>query len=136
MAATTFQKYPLGIVYDSGALIAADRDDRRMWAIHARALQRGVRPIVPAGCLVEVWKGARQANLARLLDGCEVEDLDQQRSKRSGTLRSAVASTVSAVDATVVEACVRRGAAVATSDRSDIESLGTAAKRRLSIIDV
>lgn len=60
----------LGLVYDSGALIAAERDDRRMWALHTRALQRGVRPVVPAGCVVEAWRGARQANVGRLLDGC------------------------------------------------------------------
>ena len=127
---------PLGIVYDSGALIAADRDERRMWALHARALQRGVRPIVPAGCVVEAWHGTRQANLARFLEGCEVEELDRTRAKGSGVLRAAVANSVSAVDATVVEACLRRGAAVATSDRTDMESLGQAARRRLSIIDV
>ena len=127
---------PLGILYDSGALIAADRDDRRMWSLHARALQRGVRPIVPAGCIVEAWRGARQPNLARLLDGCEVEPLDELRGKRAGTLRATAAGPVSAVDATVVEACIRRGTAVATSDRSDIESLAVAAKRRVSIIDI
>ena len=126
----------LGILYDTGALIAAGRDDRRMWAIHARALQGDVRPIVPAGCVVEAWRGARQPNLARLLDGCEIETLDESRGKRSGTLRAGAAGSVSAVDATVVEACIRRGTAIATSDRSDIESLASAAKRRVSIIDI
>jgi predicted nucleic acid-binding protein len=123
-------------VYDTGALIAADRDDRRMWAIHTRALQRGVRPIIPVGCVVEAWGGARQPNLARLLHGCEIETLDETRGKRSGALRAGVAGSISAVDATVVEACTRRGAAVVTSDRPDIESLGAVAKRRVSIIDV
>jgi hypothetical protein len=127
---------PLGMVYDSGALIAADRDNRRMWAIHARALQRGIRPIVPAGCLVEAWHGARQPNLARLLEGCEVEILDEIRGKRSGTMRASVTGSVSAVDATVVETGIRRGAAIATSDRSDIESLAVSARRRVSIIDI
>lgn len=136
MAKSSPTKDPLGLVYDSGALIAADRDDRRIWAIHARALQRGIRPIVPAGCVVESWRGGRQPNLARLLEGCEIEALDEQRSKRAGALRSGAQGSVSAVDATVFETCVRRGTAVATSDRSDIESLATAAKRRLSIIDV
>ena len=74
---------PAGLVYDSGALIAADRDERRMWALHSRALQRGVRPIVPAGCVVEVWR-EKQPNLARLLEGCEIEDLGTVAAKRSG----------------------------------------------------
>ncbi len=126
----------LGILYDTGALIAADRDDRRMWAIHARALQRGLRPIVPAGCVVEAWRGTRQPNLARLLEGCEIETLDDLRGKRSGTLRAAVDGSVSAVDATAVEAGIRRGAAIVTSDRSDMESLSVGAKRRVAIIDI
>jgi hypothetical protein len=84
-------KAVLGILYDSGALIAADRGDRRMWAIHQRALQRGVRPVVPAGCVVEAWRGGRQPNLARLLDGCEVEVLDEARGKRAGVLRAGAA---------------------------------------------
>lgn len=126
----------LGILYDSGALIAADRDGRRMWALHARALQRGIRPIVPAGCLVEAWRGTRQANLSRLLDGCEIETLNELHGKRSGTLRAGVTGSVSAVDATAVEAGIRRGAAIVTSDRADIESLAVAAKRRVSIIDI
>lgn len=88
MAKSNAMKDPLGLVYDSAALIAADRNDRRIWAIHARALQRGIRPIVPAGCIVESWQGARQPNLARLLEGCEIEALDEQRSKRAGALRS------------------------------------------------
>jgi predicted nucleic acid-binding protein len=136
MAKSRQSKAPLGLLYDTGALIAADRDDRRMWAIHTRALQRGIRPIIPVGCVVEAWGGARQANLTRLLHGCEIETLDEPRGKRSGALRAGVAGSVSAVDATVVEACTRRGAAVVTSDRSDIESLGSVAKRRVSIIDV
>jgi hypothetical protein len=127
---------PLGLLYDSGALIAADRDDRRIWAIHTRALQRGVRPIVPAGCLVEAWHGTRQANLARLLDGCEVEPLDELRGKRSGAMRVGVLGSVSAVDATVVEAGIRRGAAIVTSDRTDIASLAAGANRRVSVIDI
>ncbi len=124
-----------GVLYDTGVLIAADRDNRRLWALHARALQRGVRPIVPAGCVVEAWRGGRQPNLARLLDGCEVELLDDIRAKRSGTLRAGVTGSVSAVDATVVETAIRRGAAIVTSDRYDIESLAVAAKRRVAIID-
>lgn len=124
-----------GVLYDSGALIAADRDNRRVWALHARALQRGVRPIVPAGCVVEAWRGGRQPNLARLLDGCEVEHLDDIRAKRSGSLRAGLKGSVSAIDATVVETAIRRGTAIVTSDRSDIESLAAAAKRRIAIID-
>lgn len=59
----------MGILYDTGALIAADRESRRMWAIHARALQRGVRPIVPVGCIVE--DGVELVN--RTLPDCSMD---------------------------------------------------------------
>ena len=126
----------LQLVYDAGALIAAERDDRRLWAIHARALQRGVRPVVPAGCVVEVWRGTRQVSLARLLDGCEVEALTGEHAKRSGALRRGTPDAVGAIDATVVEAALRRHAAVVTSDRADVEHLAAGARRRVEVIDV
>jgi predicted nucleic acid-binding protein len=126
----------LGLLYDTGALIAAEGNDRRMWAIHSRALQRGVRPVVPAGCLVEAWRGGRQANLARLLAGCATENLTEERAKRAGAMRRGVASDVGPVDATVAESAIRLRAAVATSDRADIEQLARSARRRVQIIDV
>jgi hypothetical protein len=43
-------------VYDSGALIAAEDNDRRIWTIHRRALERRAVPIVPAGVLTEAWR--------------------------------------------------------------------------------
>lgn len=126
----------LGVVYDTGALIAAEGNDRRMWALHARAIQRGVLPIVPAGCVVEAWRGGRRTSLSRLLDGCEIEALAAEPAKRSGVLRRTFADAVGPIDATVVESAVRRGAAVVTSDRGDIEQLAGAARRRIQIIDV
>ena len=135
MAART-PRLPLGLVYDTGALIAAEANDRRMWALHSRAIQRGVLPVVPAGCVVEAWRGGRQPNLARLLDGCEVEPLSSDQAKRAGALRRTLPHTVGPVDATVAETGVRRGGAIVTSDRSDIEQLATAARRRLPLIDI
>jgi len=134
--ATRGARLPLGLVYDTGALIAADGNDRRMWALHARAIQRGVLPIVPAGCVVEAWRGRRQTGLSRLLDGCEIEPLAADPAKRAGTLRRTLADVIGPIDATVVESAVRRGAAVVTSDRGDIEHLAVAARRRVQIIDL
>jgi len=129
-------RLPLGLVYDTGALIAAEDNDRRMWALHARAIQRGVLPIVPAACVVEAWRGGRQPNLARLFAGCEIGPITGDDAKRAGALRRTVPDSVSAIDATVVETAVRRGCAVATSDRSDIEALASAARRNIQIIDI
>ena len=129
-------KQPNELVYDSGASIAAERDDRRFWAIHARALQRGVRPIVPAPCVVEVWRGSRQRSLDRVLEHCEIEHLDADRAKLAGALRRGVSSDAGPVDAVVVEVALRRRGAVVTADRSDIARLANASRRRIDIIDV
>lgn len=129
-------RLPLGVVYDTGALIAAEENDRRMWALHARAMQRGVLPVVPAGCVVEAWRGGRQTNLSRLLEGCEIEPLAAEPAKRAGALRRTVADAIGPIAATVVESAVRRSAAVVTSDRGDIEQLASAARRRVQIIDI
>jgi hypothetical protein len=96
-----------GLVYDTGALIAADRSDRRMWAIHQRALTRGVRPLIPAGCLVGVWQRGRRVNMKRLFAGCAVEPLSNDAAKRAGELRAQVQGGASAIDATVAELAVR-----------------------------
>ncbi|MEQ1700050.1 MAG: PIN domain-containing protein [Ilumatobacteraceae bacterium] len=125
-----------GLVYDTGALIAAERNDRRMWAMHARGLARGILPIVPAGCVVEAWRGDRQVSLSRLLDGCEVEPLDDDTARRAGALLASTKRAVGPVDPTVVDVVLRRGAAVVTADRDDLSALARGVRDRLSIIDI
>src|SRR5450432_2389994 len=62
-----------GVTYDTGALIAADHNDRRMWALHAGFLAEEVSPTIPAPVLAEAWRGGgRQANLSRLLALCSL----------------------------------------------------------------
>lgn len=111
-----------GLTYDSGALIAAERDNRLMWALHRAALARGVKVTVPAGALGEVWRGGPQGPLSMLLKGCVVEALTEPQAREVGVLsgRSGVADTVGAA---VAEGALRRRDAVVTSNRSDIERL-------------
>jgi hypothetical protein len=111
-----------GLTYDTGALIAAERDNRLMWALHRAALGRGVNVTVPAGALGEAWRGGPQARLSMLLKGCVVEALTEPQAREVGVLigRSGVADTV---DAAVAEGALRRRDAVVTSNRSDIERL-------------
>jgi hypothetical protein len=76
-----------GVTYDTGALLAAERNDRAMWALHAGFLAEEVVPIVPAPALAEAWRGgARQANLSRMLVMCEVEPLTEDQARRVGVL--------------------------------------------------
>lgn len=47
-----------GVTYDTGALVAAERNDRRMWALHAGFLAEEVVRAVPAPVLAEAWRSA------------------------------------------------------------------------------
>lgn len=124
-----------GVTYDSGALVAAERDDRRMWAMHRRALERLHTPTVPAGVLAQAWRGGPQPLLARLLDGCAIEPLDEPAARAAGQLL-ARAQSADVIDASVVAGSLRRGDAIVTSDRRDIESLANAVGRRVNVIAV
>jgi predicted nucleic acid-binding protein len=122
-----------GPVYDAGALIAAERGDRRFARLHQLALQRGIQPVVPAAVLAQVWtNGSRQAQLARVLKGCEVESLDDEGARSVGRLRAA-AGVTDLVDVSVVETAVRRQRAVVTSDPDDIARIAGAIDRPVTI---
>ena len=98
-----------GVTYDSGALIAAERSERRMWARHRTLLLRRVVPTVPAPVIAQCWRGTpRQAQLTRLLTGCETETLDDTRARATGALADR-ARVADIVDASVVEGALRRG---------------------------
>jgi hypothetical protein len=121
-----------GLTYDTGALIAAERDDRLVWALHLAALRRGVTPVLPAGVLAEAWRGGPQHHLSRLLKGCVVEELTEAQARRIGVL-AAESGVSDTVDLAVVDGAVRRNDAVVTSNRTHIEQGAEAAGRRLTI---
>ena len=114
-----------GITYDTGALIAAERADRRLWALHRRALEGGVVPCVPAGVLAQGWRGGPQPQMSRMLAGCRVEDLDETRARSAGAA-CAVAGTSDVVDAAVIVGAAARADLVVTSDAADLSRLGDA----------
>ncbi|MGN6694367.1 MAG: PIN domain-containing protein [Aquihabitans sp.] len=125
-----------GVTYDAGALIAAERNDRRMWALHAGYLALEVRPTVPVAVLAQVWRdAATQVPLARLLRGCDVEAMDEPTARRAGQLLRA-SGTSDVIDAVVVDGALRRDDALVTSDRRDIEALATAGLGRLEIVEL
>lgn len=125
-----------GVTYDTGALVAAERGDRRMWALHAELLAREVIPVVPAPVLAEAWRGgARQANLSRLLAMCVVEPMTEAQARRVGVLAGKAAHD-DIVDVAVVEGAVRRGDAVFTSNVDHIRRVATAARARLPVESV
>jgi hypothetical protein len=121
----------MGITYDAGALIAAERGERRMWARHRALLVLREVPTVPAPVLAQAWRGtSRQAQLARLIAGCDIETLDSARAKAAGTIASR-ARTTDIVDTSVVEGALRRRDLVITSDPGDLHAIADAVGQTL-----
>ena len=85
-----------GLVYGLGALHAAARGDRMMWALHRAALSNGIVPVVPAVTVAEVYRTeARSDRIGELLAGTEVEPFSGDaargawaRSRRAVTRRT------------------------------------------------
>ena len=110
-------------VYDAGALIAIDDNDRRMWAIHHLAIEEGRRLLVPAVVVGQAWRDARrQVQLGRFLHSCEVVPVGLELAKAAGIL-CGKAGTGDIVDAVVVTIALSHGAIVFTSDPEDIAHL-------------
>lgn len=123
----------MGVTYDTGALVAADRGERRVWARHRALLVRREVPTVPAPVVAQAWRGSpRQALLAQLLVGCSVEPLDDERARSVGTL-AARAATTDIVDACVAEGALRRRDLVVGSDGSDLRAIAAAVNRRIEV---
>jgi hypothetical protein len=121
------------IVYDAGALVAAEDGNERMWAIHKRALARGVQPVVPATVLAEVWRGGRrQYHLEQFVQSCDVEGFSAEAARAAGVLLAVAPHGV--VDASVVECALRRGSPCVTGNRGHLVDL--AGTRRINIIDI
>jgi predicted nucleic acid-binding protein len=123
------------VTYDTGALLAAEAGRRQLWALHLRALQRGQRPVVPAGVLAQAWRGGPQPELSRLLRGCRVEPLDERLARDVGRA-CARAGTRDVVDAAVVVGALTRGDPVVTSDVPDLQRIAAALRRRLALLAV
>jgi hypothetical protein len=123
----------MGITYDTGALIAADQAERRVWARHRALLALREVPTVPAPVVAQSWRGgSRQALLARLLAGCHVETLDDGQARSVGSL-AARAATTDIIDACVVEGAIRRHDLVVSSDPDDLQAIAAAVNRRIEI---
>ncbi|HXA73879.1 MAG TPA: hypothetical protein VNV83_06535 [Acidimicrobiales bacterium] len=101
-----------GLVYGLGALHAAARGDRMMWALHRAALANGIVPLVPAVTVAEGYRTeARNDRIAELLAGTEVEPFAGDAARRSGEL-AARCDTADLSTVAVVELAERRNCAV------------------------
>jgi hypothetical protein len=125
-----------GVTYDTGALLAAERKDRRMWALHAGYLELETVPTVPAPVLAEAWRGGtRQARLSRLLAMCAVEPMTEEQARNVGVLAGR-AGHDDIVDVAVVEGAIRRSDAIVTSDEAELTRIAGAVPASPHIVAV
>jgi predicted nucleic acid-binding protein len=115
------------LTFDTGALVALDRGDRRQWARLREAQQKGIVPVIPSPVITQAWRSSRQANLGRALKLCAVEPVDEQLAKEAGQL-CGTTRTRDAVDAIVVASAARRGSMIVTSDHTDLARLAACTK--------
>lgn len=119
---------------DTGALVGFDRNDRRVVAIVARALEHGDPLVVPAGVVAQGWRDGRtQVRLSRLLGSpvCEIVALDDLAARSVGQLCGAT-GTDDITDAAVALMARQRGLRVITSDPDDIRQIDN----RLDVISI
>lgn len=111
-----------GVTLDAGALIALDRDDRRVVVLLARAQETSGRVTIPATALAQAVRNpARQARLAPLVRQPATDVVALDRVDATGVGRLLAASrTADVVDAHVVLCARRTGQAVVTSDPHDL----------------
>jgi predicted nucleic acid-binding protein len=114
-----------GVTLDAGALIALDRDDRRIVVLLARAAEVRAGVTVPATALAHaIRRPERQVRLARLVrqPTTDVVDLDGVDATSVGRLLAA-SGTADIVDAHVLIAARRSGQPIVTSDPADLRRL-------------
>ncbi len=123
------------VVYDAGVLVAADRNARGVWADHRVRLELGIVPVVPAPVIAQVSRSPAQVQLRRLLRGCEVVSLTEQKAHAAGQLLGH-AGFGDVVDAVVAQTAAELRADVVTGDRAGIRRLIEACGASSQIIDI
>jgi len=123
-----------GITLDAGAMIALDRNDRRVITLIERCTDRGMRITIPAAALAQAMRNpAKQALLTRLIRQPETQlvSLDGPDAAAVGLLL-AKTGTADVADAHVVVCALRADQAVFTSDPDDLRRLAP----EVSIVEV
>lgn len=125
----------MNLVLDAGALIAVDRDDRRVAGLIELGRRAGAGLRTPAPVVTQVWRdGSRQARLARLLPLLEVRDTGLPDAKLAGELLAAT-GTSDAVDA-LVAGVARPGDQLLTSDPEDLSQITAALAFPVTVVRV
>jgi predicted nucleic acid-binding protein len=112
-------------VLDAGALIAFERNDRKVRTLIELAVHNGIGLHAPAGVIGQIWRdGKRQARLARLLasGALQVHALDKDEAQAAGVLCGR-SKTHDVIDASVALVARRHKAKVLTSDPDDLRRI-------------
>lgn len=123
-----------GVTLDAGALIALDRQDRKVLRLLQDATERAVALTIPGTVLAQAIRNpSRQSQLMRLVrqPNVAVAPLDRVDATAVGRLL-AVSGTSDIADAHVVVCARRSRGAVLSSDAGDLRQLDSS----LEIIDV
>lgn len=120
------------VTYDTGALIAAERDLRSVWRLHRRLIERGMRPTLPTVVLGQAWRGGPQARLSRLVRGCRIEPFTEQQARTAGAALAASDSS-DLIDAVVVVTALERDDMIVTSDPDDLRRIASALGRSVEL---
>jgi hypothetical protein len=115
------------LIFDTGALIALERNDRAMWQRLKLALLSREAPLSHGGVVGQAWRGRgpRQALLARALDVLDIRHLDATLGRAAGELL-ARAKQNDVIDAALV-LLASDGDRIITSDPEDLAPLARAA---------
>ncbi len=125
-----------GATFDTGMLVALDRNEREAWVVLRRLINRGEVPTIPTVVTAQAWRdGRRQVQLARALGDCRPEILSDDLARKAGELcrRS---RTADIVDAVVIESAGRRNDDVYTGDIGDLENLAGHITNQVAIIPI
>jgi predicted nucleic acid-binding protein len=110
------------IVYDTGALLAAERRNPDFLALHDELTIARIRPVVPVVVLAQARRGGPQHQISRVLKGCDILPDDQHIGRAAG-VACAASGTADVVDAIVIATAVRYQAPVVTSDPRDLTQI-------------
>jgi hypothetical protein len=125
-----------GLVYDTGALVAAARGDPRVWRLHRGALERSEAPLVLAPVLARAWPDAGRTDLlAAFLGGCALTGFPVAAAYDAGRLL-ARSGTRDVVAAAVVLAALITRSAVVTAVPEELRALAAALGADLPVAPV
>jgi predicted nucleic acid-binding protein len=109
-----------GVSFDTGVLIALERDDQTAWGWMRRAAERRIPPLVSTAAIAEAWRGGRP-RLSRALEGCEIVPVSESLARAAGVAVGEIGAGT--IDAIIAATAAVHGAALLTGDVDDMRAL-------------